>query len=88
MINMIERIEKTQRKGLKIKDPETRAYIQTALAGLKILHGRKYTAEITIHIINQRIKRDIKKIIKEEKNPVHRTEYLNEAEKIVYCTNN
>lgn len=69
---MIDKIEKTQRKASRIKDIETRSYIIKALAGLKILYGRNYIAAITIKPINDRIKRDIKRIISEEK--------------IIYCT--
>lgn len=77
---MIDNIEKTLKKASRIKDIETRCYILKALEGLKVLYGRNYTAAITIKIINDRIKKDIKRIIREEED------YINEEEKIIYCT--
>lgn len=67
MHTMLDKIEKTRLKALEINDAETRHYIIKAIAGLTVLYGRKYTADITIKIINDRIKRDIKQIIKKEK---------------------
>lgn len=88
---MIDKIEKTLKKASRIKDIETRHYIIKALAGLKVLYGRNYTAPITIKIINDRIKNDIKRIIREEKSELgniykYKEDNINAPEKIIYCT--